>query len=79
MIYFTQCGHILLPSMCKCQYDNILFMYRLKSSSMQYRTTHFIALYTHILVFYFSAISRDIDLIFIQDTYRVVINSLIKQ
>ena len=26
------------------------------------------------LVFYFSAISRDIDLKFIQDTYRVVIN-----
>ena len=32
--------------------------------------------YAHILVFYFSAISRDIDLKFIQDTYRVVINSL---
>ena len=32
----------------------------------------------HILVFYFSAISRDIDLKFIQDTYRVVINSLKK-
>ena len=33
---------------------------------------------THILVFYFSAISRDIDLKFIQDTYSVVINSLKK-
>ena len=31
-----------------------------------------------ILVFYFSAISRDIDLKFIQDTYRVVLNSLNK-
>ena len=31
--------------------------------------------YTHILVFYFSDISRDIDLKFIQDSYRVVINS----
>ena len=31
-----------------------------------------------ILVFYFSAISRDIDLKFIQDTYRVVLNSLKK-
>ena len=29
-----------------------------------------------ILVFYFSAIRRDIDLKFIQDTYRVVLNSL---
>ena len=34
--------------------------------------------YTHILVFYFSAISRDIDLKFIQDTNRVAINSLKK-
>ena len=31
--------------------------------------------YTHILVFYFSVISIDIDLKCIQDTYRVVINS----
>ena len=31
-----------------------------------------------ILVFYFSAIRRDIDLKFIQDTYRVVLNSLKK-
>ena len=31
-----------------------------------------------ILVFYFSAIGRDIDLKFIQDTYRVVLNSLKK-
>ena len=30
----------------------------------------------NILVFYFSAIRRDIDLKFIQDTYRVVLNSL---
>ena len=29
-----------------------------------------------ILVFYFLAIRRDIDLKFIQDTYRVVLNSL---
>ena len=29
-----------------------------------------------ILVFYFSVIRRDIDLKFIQDTYRVVLNSL---
>ena len=29
-----------------------------------------------ILVIYFSAIRRDIDLKFIQDTYRVVLNSL---
>ena len=35
-------------------------------------------MYTHIFVFYFSAISRDIDLKFIQDTYKVVINSLKK-
>ena len=28
----------------------------------------------NILVFYFSAIRRDIDLKFIQDTYRVVLN-----
>ena len=34
--------------------------------------------YTHILVFYFSVISRYIDLKFIQNTYRVVINSLKK-
>ena len=34
--------------------------------------------YNHILVFYFSAISRDIDLKFIQDTNRVAINSLKK-
>ena len=34
--------------------------------------------YTHILIFYFSAIRRDIDLKFIQDTNRVVINSLKK-
>ena len=34
--------------------------------------------YTHILVFYFSAINRDIDLKCIQDTYWVVINSLKK-
>ena len=33
----------------------------------------------NILVFYFSAIRRDIDLKFIQDTYRVVLNSLIKK
>ena len=32
----------------------------------------------NILVFYFSAITRDIDLKFIQDTYRVVLNSLKK-
>ena len=32
----------------------------------------------NILVFYFSAIRRDIDLKFIQDTYRFVLNSLIK-
>ena len=31
---------------------------------------------TNILVFYFSAIRRDIDLKFIQDTNRVVLNSL---
>ena len=30
----------------------------------------------NILVFYFSAIRRDIDLKFIQDTYMVVLNSL---
>ena len=30
----------------------------------------------NILVFYFSAIRRDIDLKFIQDTYSVVLNSL---
>ena len=30
----------------------------------------------NILVFYFSAIRRDIDLKFIHDTYRVVLNSL---
>ena len=30
----------------------------------------------NILVFYFSAIRRDIDLKFIQDTYRVVLNAL---
>ena len=30
----------------------------------------------NILIFYFSAIRRDIDLKFIQDTYRVVRNSL---
>ena len=30
----------------------------------------------NILVFYFSAIRRDIDLKFIQDTYRVVLNLL---
>ena len=30
----------------------------------------------NILVFYFSAIRRDIDLKFIQDNYRVVLNSL---
>ena len=33
---------------------------------------------TDSLVFYFSAIRRDIDLKFIQDTYRVVLNSLKK-
>ena len=32
----------------------------------------------NILVFYFSAIRRDIDLKFIQDTYRGVLNSLHK-
>ena len=32
----------------------------------------------NILVFYLSAIRRDIDLTFIQDTYRVVLNSLTK-
>ena len=32
----------------------------------------------NILVFYFSAIRRDIDLKFIQNTYRVVLNSLSK-
>ena len=32
----------------------------------------------NILVFYFSAIRRDIDLKFIQDTDRVVLNSLRK-
>ena len=32
----------------------------------------------NILVFYLSAIRRDIDLEFIQDTYRVVLNSLKK-
>ena len=32
----------------------------------------------NILVFYLSAIIRDIDLKFIQDTYRVVLNSLKK-
>ena len=32
-----------------------------------------------ILVFYFSAIIRDIDLKCIQDTYRVVLNSLTKK
>ena len=30
----------------------------------------------NILVFYFSAIRRDIDLKFMQDTYKVVLNSL---
>ena len=30
----------------------------------------------NILVFYLSAIRRDIELVFIQDTYRVVLNSL---
>ena len=30
------------------------------------------------LVFYFSAIRRDIDVKFIQDTYRVVLNSQVK-
>ena len=32
----------------------------------------------NILVFYFSAIRRDIDLKFMQDIYRVVLNSLKK-
>ena len=32
----------------------------------------------NILVFYFSAIRRDIDLKFMQDIYRVVLNSLNK-
>ena len=32
----------------------------------------------NILVFYFAAIRRDIDLKFIQDTYRVILNSLKK-
>ena len=32
----------------------------------------------NILVFYFSAIRRDIDLKFMQDNYRVVLNSLKK-
>ena len=32
----------------------------------------------NILVFYFSAIRRDIDLKFIQDAYRVLLNSLKK-
>ena len=32
----------------------------------------------NILVFYFSAIIRDINLKFIQDTYRVVLNSIKK-
>ena len=32
----------------------------------------------NILVFYFSAIRRDIDLKFIHDTYRVVLNALKK-
>ena len=32
----------------------------------------------NILVFYFSAIRRDIDLKVIQDTYRVVLNSKVK-
>ena len=32
----------------------------------------------NILVFYFSAIRRGIDLKFIQDTHRVVLNSLTK-
>ena len=32
----------------------------------------------NILVFYFSTIRRDIDLKYIQDTYRVVLNSLVK-
>ena len=30
----------------------------------------------NILVFYFSVISKDIDLKFIQDTYMIVLNSL---
>ena len=30
----------------------------------------------NILIFYFSAIRRDIDMKIIQDTYRVVLNSL---
>ena len=33
---------------------------------------------SNILVFYFSAIRRDIDLKFMQDIYRVVLNSLKK-
>ena len=33
-------------------------------------------LFMYILVFYFSATRRDIDLKLIQDTYRVIINSL---
>ena len=33
----------------------------------------------NILVFYFSAIRRDIDLKFIQDTYEFVLNSLLQK
>ena len=38
-------------------------------------TCKFLYPYFDISVFYFSAISKDIDLKFLKDTYRVVINS----
>ena len=40
------------------------------------RALQYLAFSEYLFGIYFSAISRDIDLKFIQDTYRVVINSL---
>ena len=57
---------------------NLVTIGRHLTSFLTCATFNMYKAHTHILVFYFSAISRDIDLKFIQDTYRVVINSLKK-
>ena len=57
---------------CTTPIPKLLFLIKLSKKSKKYgsHTTPSYS-YSHISVFYFSAISRDIDLKFIQDTYRV--------
>ena len=92
MTHYNNCGCFFAFTILSCLtiYDLILFITSPPEGVARYYFTLSVCVCVcvcvcvsvcpaNILAFYFSAISRDIDLKFLQDTYRVVINSLKKK